>query len=383
MSNSQHIWKNNKKLKTGYTTGSCAAGAAKAAAIMLLSDTTVTQVKVDTPKGVSLYLDVEHVNRGTDYVSCAIQKDSGDDPDVTNGVFVYARVEKSDIDGFVLKGGEGVGMVTKKGLEQKVGSPAINKVPRQMIEEGVIEICRQSDYFDDHNGIMVTISIPEGVTLASKTFNPKLGIEGGISVLGTTGIVEPMSEKALTDTIFLELKMKKENGHDFCYVVPGNYGSAFLKDTLGYDHDYSVKCSNYIGETIDFASRLNIKGLMFIGHIGKLIKVAAGIMNTHSAQADGRMEVLASHGAMAGADSELIKQIMDSTTTNQAVELLDNAGLLTPVMTTIMEKIEEHLNHRAGSELKVGAIVFLIDKGILGQTNNSNEILQAIKKENI
>lgn len=378
MENSQLIWKNQKELRTGYTTGSCAAAAAKAAARMLLAGGRIDQISLTTPKGVILYLDVLDTRFGEDWVSCAIKKDSGDDPDVTDGVYVYARVSKSTGQELVLAGGEGIGTVTKKGLEQEIGQPAINKVPRRMIREAVAGECEKYQY---HGGMDITISIPAGRQLAEQTFNPRLGIVGGISVLGTTGIVEPMSEQALTDTILLEMKVLKEAGHDYCYVVPGNYGSDFLAEVLGYDSDLAVKCSNYVGEVIDIAVRLKMKGILFVGHAGKMIKIAAGIMNTHSRQADGRMEVLAAHAGMAGASPELISRIMESITTEEAVAALADENMLTEVMGTILQKIEFHLRQRAGKSLETGMTIFTLEQGILGTTTNMNQLQQAIQEE--
>lgn len=369
--NSRYVWKNQKRLRTGYTTGSCAAGASKAAAQMLLGKETISQVRLLTPKGIVLYLEVEKIVRGTESVTCAVRKDSGDDPDVTDGIYVYAKVEKTKEPGISLQGGEGVGVVKRKGLEQAVGEAAINQVPRRMIREAVESVCSSYKY---EGGLAVIISIPEGAALARRTFNPRLGIKGGLSVLGTTGIVEPMSEQALIDTIYAQMSVLKNNGCDVCYAAPGNYGSDFLHDTLGYQGNAAVKCSNYIGETIDIAVRLGMKGILLVGHIGKLIKVAAGIMNTHSHQADGRFEVLAAHAGMAGADRELICGIMDSITTSEALDLLKGEGLLEPVMHTVMEKTEERLKARAGDDLEIGAVMFSPEYGILGMTKKAEEL---------
>lgn len=371
------VWKNQKRLRTGYTTGSCAAAAAKAAAHMLLARETVTQISLLTPKGVRLYLDVEEIQYGAEEVCCAVRKDSGDDPDVTNGVLVYAKVSFAEGGGLWMDGGEGIGRVTKKGLEQAVGEAAINKVPRRMILEAVEEQRRKFHY---EGGLRILISIPEGKALAEKTFNPRLGIAGGISVLGTSGIVEPMSEKALTDTIYLEMKVLKENGRDWCYVVPGNYGSDFLTHTLGYDGRLAVKCSNYIGETIDDAVTLGMQGILLIGHVGKLIKLAAGVMNTHSRQADCRLEVLTAHAALAGASRRTAASLMKCVTTAEAIHILQEEGLLSAVMETVMERIEYYLRQRAGTSLQIGALVFSQEEGILGATPLAEEIRKQIQK---
>lgn len=386
MANTSVVWKNQTKLRTGYTTGSCAAAAAKAAAHMLVSGEVVGEVSLVTPAGIRLYLEVEDIVKENNYVSCAIRKDSGDDPDVTNGILVYARVTFAQDDvvksKVILEAGEGIGRVTQKGLEQSIGDPAINLVPRRMIREAVEEELQKAGI---DRGVRVMIWVPDGAEIARKTFNPKLGIEGGISILGTTGIVEPMSEKALTDTIFVEMKVRRENGMDYCYVVPGNYGSDFLHDTLGYQEDAAVKCSNYVGEVIDDAVRLQMKGILLVGHIGKFIKLAAGIMNTHSRQADGRMEILAAHAAMAGGSRELISQLMECITTTAALELLEKEGILKEVMSTVMIKIEEHLKHRAGDGLEIGAVMFSKEMGILGKTSDADRLAQQIqsRKKNV
>ncbi len=386
MTNTSIVWKNQTKLRTGYTTGSCAAAAAKAATHMLVSGEVVGEVSLVTPAGIRLYLEVEDIVKENNYVICAIRKDSGDDPDVTNGILLYARVTFAQDDvvksKVILEAGEGIGRVTQKGLEQSIGDPAINLVPRRMIREAVEEELQKAGI---DRGVRVMIWVPDGAEIAKKTFNPKLGIEGGISILGTTGIVEPMSEKALTDTIFVEMKVRRENGMDYCYVVPGNYGSDFLHDTLGYQEDAAVKCSNYVGEVIDDAVRLQMKGILLVGHIGKFIKLAAGIMNTHSRQADGRMEILAAHAAMAGGSRELIRQLMECITTTAALELLEKEGILKEVMSTVMIKIEEHLEHRAGDGLEIGAVMFSKEMGILGKTSDADRLAQKIqsRKKNV
>ncbi|MDM8211293.1 cobalt-precorrin-5B (C(1))-methyltransferase CbiD [Mediterraneibacter glycyrrhizinilyticus] len=374
---SKEIGRTRSGLRYGWTTGSCAAAAAKAAAQMLFGGEEIRHVRLMTPKGIELYLDVESVTWMPDYAECAVRKYSGDDPDVTDGLLIFAKVERCGGDQILLDGGAGVGRVTKPGLEQQIGQAAINKVPRKMITEEVSGVCREYGY---SGGVKVLISIPEGEETAKKTFNPRLGITGGLSVLGTSGIVEPMSEKALTDTIYLEMKMLHESGSSYCYAVPGNYGIDFLMESLRIDPDLAVKCSNYVGETIDDARLLGMKGLLLIGHVGKFIKLAAGVMNTHSRQADCRMEVFASHAAMAGADTDTVKAVMDCLNTTEAVRILKGKGLLQDVMKTVMERIEFYLRQRAGEELQIGAIVFSSEEGILGQTENAARLSEKIER---
>ena len=367
-------------LRLGYTTGSCAAGAAKAAALMLLSREEVRQVRLMTPKGIELYLDLEEITRGEDYVECAVRKYGGDDPDATDGLLVFARVEKTGgagtaVPGVIIEGGAGVGRVTRPGLEQEIGQAAVNRVPRRMIRDGVLEMCRKYGY---RGNIKVTVSVPGGEEAAKKTFNPRLGIEGGLSILGTTGIVEPMSEKALTDTIYLEMKMIRESGSLRCFATPGNYGGDFLREELSADPLLCVKCSNYVGETIDFGKILGMKGILFVGHMGKFIKLAAGVMNTHSRQADCRMEVFAAHAALAGAGQKTAERIMNCVNTSEAADILRAEGLLQPVLRTVMERTEFYLRQRAGGELEVEAVMFSAEDQIRAETSGAARLIQKI-----
>lgn len=375
MDKMQVVWKNQKELRCGYTTGSCAAAAAKAAAAMLFSGEEVRQVSLMTPKGIELYLEVEEIQRENESVSCAIQKDSGDDPDVTNGDLRLRQGHEKKGKRNDLRWWDRSRALYTEGIGAGAGEAAINKVPRQMIREAVQS---QIEKYEWDGGADILIYIPEGVEIAKKTFNPRLGIEGGISVLGTSGIVEPMSEQALTQTIFLEMKMLCDEGHRYCYLTPGNYGNDFLRQTLGYDQELAVKCSNYIGDAIDDGVRLKMDGLLLVGHIGKLVKIAAGVMNTHSRQADARMEVLAVHAAMAGADRETVCALMECFTTKEALEILEAKGLLEETMRTVMEKIEYHLAKRAGEKMKVGALMFSDELGVLGKTSLVDELRKKI-----
>ncbi len=368
-----YIIKNNKKLRYGYTTGSCAAAAAKAAVMMLLMKKDVATVDLMTPKGILLHLILEEVKRSEHEVSCAVRKDGGDDPDATTGALVYAKVWKTSEAGVTIDGGKGVGRVTRKGLEQPVGAAAINRVPRQMIREAVESICEDQDY---PGGIAVEISIPEGVEIAKRTFNPRLGIEGGISVLGTSGIVVPMSEAALIASIRLEMEMKKANGAQYLVITPGNYGEAFSKDHLNIDLANSMKCSNYVGDTIDMAVELEMKGILFIAHIGKFIKVAGGIMNTHSRCADSRAEIMAANAVRAGAPMEALQKILQTITTEEALGILKEYGCMEAVMEHVLEKIDYYLNNRSYGNLKTGVILFSNEYGILGTTDGVKELMR-------
>ncbi|MBE6050689.1 MAG: cobalamin biosynthesis protein CbiD [Clostridium sp.] len=368
-----YVYRNNKKLMFGYTTGSCAAAASKAASIMLLNDTTIKFVELMTPKGLLLRLQVLEVERNKDYVKCAIKKYSGDDPDVTNGILVYSTVSKTKDKEIVIDGGIGVGRVTKEGLQCKMEEAAINKVPRSMIYNEVKKVCEDNDYVE---GLKVVISIPEGVEIAKKTFNPRLGIVGGISVLGTSGIVEPMSEAALIETIKIEIKQYAANNKENLIITPGNYGEDFLKENMNIDISTSLKCSNYFGETLDFCKEFNMKNVLFIGHIGKLVKLAGGIMNTHSKVADARMEIMTAYAAIAGADISVLRRLINAITTDEALDILEENNLKEKTMELIMERINFQLKHRVKDEYKVGAIMFSNKHGVLGETEDVKEILE-------
>jgi cobalt-precorrin-5B (C1)-methyltransferase len=239
-----------------------------------------------------------------------------------------------------------------------------------MIEKEVLEVCR---LFDFCGSMLVTISVPEGRELASKTFNPRLGIVDGISILGTTGIVEPMSAKALVDTIKVELSQKKALGNKWAIVTPGNYGLKFMKDTFNYDLDKSVKCSNFIGETVDMVCSMGFEGMVITGHIGKLIKVAGGIMNTHSHEADARMEILGACAIRAGADTELVKKVFDCLNTEEALRLIDEAGLLKPTMDIVLERILFYLDFRAQGRIKIECILYSNEFGLLAMSEGMKE----------
>ena len=231
-------------MRYGFTTGSCAAAAAKAAAYMLLSGRQKNTITIETPKGIPYTAEILEITRGEKAVQCAVRKDGGDDPDITSGALIYAEVSLTDhtrtqaTDTRIhIDGGIGVGRVTKPGLDQPVGNAAINHVPREMIAKEVLEVCDLMDY---KGNLQVIISVPEGEAIAKQTFNPRLGIVGGISILGTSGIVEPMSNQALLDTIRVELNQRRAEGFDYIAVAPGNYGLDFMKKAYGYDLDKSL-----------------------------------------------------------------------------------------------------------------------------------------------
>lgn len=372
-------------MRYGFTTGSCAAAAAKAAAYMLLSGRQKNTITIETPKGIPYTAEILEITRGEKAVQCAVRKDGGDDPDITSGALIYAEVSLTDhtrtqaTDTRIhIDGGIGVGRVTKPGLDQPVGNAAINHVPREMIAKEVLEVCDLMDY---KGNLQVIISVPEGEAIAKQTFNPRLGIVGGISILGTSGIVEPMSNQALIDTIRVELNQRRAEDFDYVAVAPGNYGLDFMKKAYGYDLDKSVKCSNFIGVTIDMAVECGFTRMLLTGHIGKLIKVAGGIMNTHSKEADCRMELLSAFAIHEGAGADVAAKILDCVATEEAVRLLREAGKQQEVMDYAMERIMFYLNKRAGGRMQIDCIMYDNTFGELAKSKEADRWFTLLERD--
>ncbi len=428
----EYVIKNQKKLRLGITTGTCSAAAAQAAAMQLLLGVESHGVTLRTPKGMTVSVPVYLLESDSRKASYKVVKDSGDDPDVTNGTDVCVTVayakqrvcEQMDgsvgLDGNVeisvstgtygdaetgvstgtngimklstqgrscaftsesfpyltMDGGIGIGRVTKEGLEQAVGQAAINRVPRQMIFAAVADVCEKANVREP---LHITVWMPEGETLAKRTFNPKLGIEGGLSVLGTSGILEPMSEQAIVATIETEIRQLHAVGEEKILVTPGNYGQTYASEYLGLDLTKSVKSSNYIGETIDLAISYGMKNFLLVGNIGKLVKLAAGIFNTHSKVADGRGEIFAVHAAMAGAEANVVQEIYNCINTDRMLDVVEREGLREAVMQSILAAIEKHVAGRVGDTMRFGVIVFSEKYGYLGQTSDADKVLDVFR----
>lgn len=369
----EKVYKNSRFLKKGYTTGTCAAAASYGAVSMLLKNREIKAVSYITPYGTELELELLDIKREKGAVSCAVRKDSGDDPDVTDGMLIYSRAELIE-KGIEIEGGMGIGRVTRAGLDRPVGSCAINSVPLKAIEESAAIACSEAEY---EGGIKITIYAPEGENIAKKTLNPQLGIEGGISILGTTGIVEPMSSRAYEDTIRLEMNMLSLKSR-YAIAVPGNYGREFALK-LGLPDENIVKVSNFIGTAIDCAAEKGFKGLIIIGSCGKLVKLGAGIMNTHSHEADGRMEVLCTAGLRAGCSRDTLLETADCITTEEALDILEKSGFREKTAEIIMERISFYVSRR--SSVDTAVIMYSEKYGIIGKTENADRLIDQIMKE--
>ena len=372
MSFEHYIRSGSRLLRCGYTTGSCAALAASGAAELLLTGNAPEALTLLTPGGLRVETAPVFCRMEGDAALCAVRKDAGDDPDVTDGILIIARVSKT-AEGIAIDGGEGIGRVTRPGLDQAQGEAAINSVPRHMIRD-VLETVRDEACYQ--GGLQAVISAPEGREIAKKTFNPMLGIEGGISILGTSGIVEPMSEQAIVDTIALEIRQKAAMGGKQLILCPGNYGLDYLSEQMPELKKIPrVKCSNYIGDALDLAVLEGMKEIILVGHVGKLVKLAGGIMNTHSRMADCRRELFCAHATLCGADRKTCEQLMQQVTADGCLEVLEKAGLRKTVIGRLMDEIQEVLRRRCGETCRVGAVVFSNVFGLLGRTEEAEALI--------
>jgi cobalt-precorrin-5B (C1)-methyltransferase len=362
---------NGKRLRKGYTTGSCAAAAAKAAVMMLYSGNPVPEVSIDTPAGVRLTLPVTDISITPNSARCAVVKDGGDDPDVTTGLLICAAARRTNSPGIEIKAGEGIGIVTLPGLKVAVGKPAINPAPLAMIRKEVREVLQED------GGVAITFSVPGGAEIARKTFNPKLGIVGGISIIGTSGIVNPMSQEALKEAMALELKVLAAKGEKVALYAFGNYGESFIANRMGLRKDNMVKISNFVGFMLDKATEYGFEKIVIIGHLGKLVKVAAGIFQTHSRVADARMEIMAAYAALEGASLDIVTRIYSSPTTEAAAALIKEHGL-SGIYDRIVANVSRRCIEYSYHQLQVGAVLFHEDQTLLAMDQNARSILSGM-----
>ena len=362
-----------KLLRCGYTTGTCAALATAGAAELLLSGRRPESMRLVTPKGIPVRVAPDRCEMAGDSAVCAVRKDGGDDPDSTDGLLITATVSRTER-GIRIDGGEGVGRVTRPGLDQPAGEAAINSVPRKMITAAAAAVCEELGY---PGGLTIVISVPGGAETAKKTFNPQLGITGGISILGTSGIVEPMSEQALLDTIAVEIRQAACGQKDRLILTPGNYGADYLRSSAGLPGSVPrVKCSNYVGDAIDMTVSEGFREVLLVGHIGKFVKLAGGIMNTHSRNADGRRELFCAHAALCGAGPEICRELMEQATTDGCIEILERHAMWKKVLKSLLASVQEHLELRAAGALRIGALLFSNVYGTLGATEEAKRMMQ-------
>ena len=370
----RYIKKGGKKYRLGYTTGTTAAGAAKAAAVMLLKQKTLNKMIIKTPAEIEVEMEVRDCFYSRDLARAAVIKDAGDDPDQTDGIKITVELKRIKFDKtlnkskVILKGGKGVGKVTKPGLQLDVGQAAINPEPRKMIKKAVRDIFPENNIFEVH------ISAPAGVEIAKKTFNPKLGIKGGISILGTTGIVEPMSESAYKESLAVELRQAAALGYKKLIFVFGNYGKKrALK--AGFKEEQIIRMSNFVGfmlTELKELKELKVDEIVMVGHIGKIVKVAGGIFNTHSKLADGRREIIAAHAALVGAEQKIIEDIFAINTAEEAAEFLLTHNL-EKVLQNISEAVVSKVEAKLENKIKCKAVIFTLNQGIVALSKEAEE----------
>lgn len=376
MTMEQMTYQGGQALRRGWTTGSCAAAAAQAATMLLLTGVAPAEIALQTPAGLTFRLPVEQPHWEDGAAVCTVRKDAGDDPDVTNGVRISAAVRRAE-SGVSIEGGAGVGRVTRPGLSVPAGEAAINPGPRAQIAAALEHVARETGYA---GGFSVVVSAENGMELAKQTYNEHLGVVGGISILGTSGVVEPMSEKALLDTIRLELDSLYAAGQRIAFLCPGNYGADFSRDTLGLDLEQAVKCSNYIGDTLDYAAFRGFAEILLVGHAGKLVKLAAGVMNTHSSVADGRQEIFTAHAALCDAGCATLEGLMDAVSVDACIDLLDKAGLRDAVLARIGATIEKRLALRLRDKARAEFVMFTGRYGILAQSSGARALCEQLKE---
>jgi len=382
----------NKKLKKGYTTGTCAAAASTAAVSMLFTGEIIQQVEVTLPGGrtVTLKLVGQDIARDKDETtnkesakesdkkinvvsaaSCGVVKDAGDDPDVTHGMVIYARAERRG-SGITISAGEGIGTVTKPGLSVQVGEPAINPVPRKMIMENV------SGVLPEGEGVEVTICAPEGVERAKKTMNAKLGVIGGISILGTTGIVRPMSLSSLIASLLPQVDIASALGYKTVALVPGNMGEKVAKNKLKFPEDAVIQMSNFVGDMLEYCAKKGIERVLLLGHIGKMAKVAGGFFDTHSGKTDDPVEIMKRLIRGYTKDTAPMMFLLRVNTAEEAAVGLSEMG-----QSRLLDKIAEEVTARAveriGGRIEIGTAITVLSGDIVATDASAKHIIRDSK----
>lgn len=355
-----------KKMRSGITTGTCAAAATKAA-LMVWFGTVPEMVEVTSPQGKKIQVKIETCEKIEKGGVASVVKDAGDDPDVTNGTLIISQVEVVKGIETVLRAGIGIGTITKPGMSVPIGEPAINAGPRKMILQAV------KDVLPEGYGAIVTISIPDGERLAVRTLNPTLGIVGGLSIIGTTGIVEPMSEEGFKNSLSPQINMVKALGHDQVVFTPGKIGQDIAIHRYGIPAETTIQTSNFIGHMLESAVHYDMKKVLLFGHLGKLVKVAAGVFHTHNRMADARFETLAAYMAAAGAPKEAILEILACTTTEGAMPIIAHYNVEC-IYQTLAERASARAIRYVFGDLIVGTVIVTLQGDILGMDDTAREI---------
>jgi cobalt-precorrin-5B (C1)-methyltransferase len=352
-------------LKYGITTGATAAAAAKAAATAIVVGP-VDRVVIPTPIGLRFELSVKNSRKlSADSAMAIVVKDAGQDIDATDKMEIIATVKLTNDGKITIRSGEGIGVVTKAGLQVPIGEGAINPVPRAMITDAVKEILPAD------KGAEVTISAPEGAHITKKTTNDKLGIKGGISILGTTGVVKPLSLEACRRSMVPQIDVAIAKGYKRLIFVPGSIGERIAKEKFSAPEDAIVQTCDFVGYMLDKAVEKGIKEIIFIGHPGKLVKVAARLFNTHHKVGDARNEVVASYAGAAGATQKTIQKLLEANTTDEATEILRHVNLIESTYNLIAERVHKQVNDRVENKIKISVVIVAMDGRVLGMDRNA------------
>lgn len=358
-----------KELRWGYTTGACAAAGVKAALLFSLGQS-CAEVKIISLDKREMLIPIKSIEQNDNVVKVEVVKDSGDDPDITNGATVVTEVRFLPGERWLkILGGAGVGKITKPGLALPVGEYAINPGPRKLIAHAVAEIWGD----DNHTGLMVTISVPGGEELARRTLNPSLGIVGGISIIGTTGVLRPMSEDAFKNSLLPQIDVAVAQGRETLIMVPGKIGEN-IAVSYGLPREAIVQMSNFVGFMLEGAAERGVKRVLLCGHLGKLSKVAAGVFHTHNRMADARMETLAAHGAALGLPAPQVRQMLNCVTTEEALGVISDENLKKSLCAAIAAKASERAEKYVFGRLKVGTMLVTLKGELLAFDAKAGEM---------
>lgn len=367
-----------KQLKGGYTTGACLAAGAKAGAMIMQGEDPGDRVDIVALDGTPLQIPIASVELLVHGVKVEIIKDAGDDPDITNGTSVFitfsflTQEQLQPVYGqsilykqILFEAGQGIGHATKPGLSLAVGEPAINPGPRQLVYNSIKDIIGDK-------ACLVRVDIPAGTELATKTLNPVLGIEGGISVIGTTGVLRPMSEEAFKNSLVPQIEVAKAAGFTTQIFVPGKIGER-IATSWGLPTEAMVQTSNFIGFMLEAGADHDLERILLFGHIGKLAKVAAGVFHTHNRVGDARLEVLAAYSAAQGMPAEGVQRILQAVTTEEALPVIEEYGLQ-----SVYQVIAARASYRAErllfNRLQVGTVLVTLQGKLLGMDEKAKEI---------
>ncbi|MBA2857827.1 cobalt-precorrin-5B (C1)-methyltransferase [Methanococcus maripaludis] len=353
----------------GYTTGACAAAGAFSALYFLKNNEKLRFVEILNLKGDSLIIPIKNIEKQKNTAISTVEKFSGEDIDITNGMDIKINVTLEKLDNNSSKpgnvkiiGGDGVGIVTKSGLQVNPGEYAINPKPREMIENNLKSLLENDEC------VTAKISVPNGDEIAKKTLNPKLGIIGGISILGTTGIVRPMSNDAYKESLAPQIDVALANNFKNLIFVPGNIGTKHAKILLDAQEDQLIEVSNFWDYMLDNAEEKGVKDITVFGHAGKIVKLAGGIFDTHSRVADARNEILCAYASLVSQDVEMLQKILQSNTTEDIVEILTEKGILTEVFEIISKRVVERLSLR-WEKINFSCIIIDMKGNILGKSD--------------